>query len=238
MTRLVLVALLAGGCAAGHWSYIGESGPANWGRYAATCADGKRQSPIDLTGAVEKSLAGVELAYTAGPAKLVHNGHTIQVQPQNGGTISFNGQKWTLKQFHFHHPSEHTIDGQRFPMEMHLVNEGEHGALALGVMLVDGTGGVPFESIFNALPRHEGETAEVATVDPTALSVASSMTSWNRDADTTPPCGENITWVVLKAPVTISKAQLDAFAALFPDNSRPVQPRYDRVIETPKKPAQ
>lgn len=238
MTRLFVVALLAGGCAAGHWSYIGDSGPANWGKYASVCADGKRQSPIDLTGAVEKPLAGVELAYTAGPAKLVHNGHTIQVQPQNGGTITFAGEKWTLKQLHFHHPSEHSIDGQRFPMEMHLVNEGPHGALALGVMLVDGTGGVPFESIFNALPRHEGETTEVATVDPTALLPSDRSFFTYPGSLTTPPCGENITWVVLKAPVTISKAQLDAFATLFPDNARPVQPLAGRVIETPKKPAQ
>jgi hypothetical protein len=33
------------------------------------------------------------------------------------------GTSFDLKQFHFHTPSEHTVDGDYFPLEMHLVHE-------------------------------------------------------------------------------------------------------------------
>jgi carbonic anhydrase len=235
MMRLPLVVMFAAGCATGqapaHWSYAGDTGPADWGKVASACADGKRQSPIDLTGAVGNPSAGLYLAYQVGPAKLVHNGHTIQVQPENGGSITFQGETWTLQQLHFHHPSEHTIDGQRFPMEAHFVHQGAHGQVVLAVMLVEGGGGAPFDAIFQALPHDEGEETTVAAIDPGALLPLDRRFFTYPGSLTTPPCSETVTWVVLQAPMTISRAQLDDFAALFPENARPVQPLNGRVIE-------
>jgi carbonic anhydrase len=235
MKWVLVLSVLAAGCAGHHWSYVGDSGPANWGKFASVCAEGKRQSPIDLSGTVDKPLGGVDFAYHPAPAHAINNGHTIQVRPTDGGSVTFNGQTYPLTQFHFHHPSEHTIDGQRAPMELHLVHETPHGALAVGVMLVDGTGGASFEPIFNQLPRHEGDETQLGTIDATTLLPADRSFVTYPGSLTTPPCGESVTWVVLRAPVTISRAQLEAFSALFPDNSRPIQPRNGRTIETPQK---
>ncbi|MGH9725409.1 MAG: carbonic anhydrase family protein, partial [Candidatus Acidiferrales bacterium] len=47
---------------------------------------------------------------------------------------------------------------------------------------------------------------------------------------TTPPCTENVTWYVLKQPVEVSPAQIAAFAKLYPDNARPLQPANGREI--------
>jgi len=44
-----------------------------------------------------------------------------------------------LKQFHFHHPSEHTIDGKAYPLEMHFVHAAPDGDLAVvGVLFEEG----------------------------------------------------------------------------------------------------
>lgn len=48
---------------------------------------------------------------------------------------------------------------------------------------------------------------------------------------TTPPCNEEVSWQVLKQPVELSKAQLQAFRRLYPMNARPVQPLNGRTLE-------
>jgi carbonic anhydrase len=47
---------------------------------------------------------------------------------------------------------------------------------------------------------------------------------------TTPPCTEGVRWFVLKSPVTMSHAQIAAFAKVYPANARPVQPINKREV--------
>ena len=48
---------------------------------------------------------------------------------------------------------------------------------------------------------------------------------------TAPPCTEGVTWFVLKTPVEISAEQINAFAALYPHDVRPLQPLNGRVVK-------
>ena len=48
---------------------------------------------------------------------------------------------------------------------------------------------------------------------------------------TTPPCNENVQWVVFVNPIQISKKQIETFQAVLHHNARNVQPLGDRVIE-------
>jgi carbonic anhydrase len=47
---------------------------------------------------------------------------------------------------------------------------------------------------------------------------------------TTPPCSEGVTWFVLKNPSTLSTAEIDRFAHLYPASERPLQPLNGRVV--------
>jgi carbonic anhydrase len=47
---------------------------------------------------------------------------------------------------------------------------------------------------------------------------------------TTPPCTEDVTWFVLKAPKRISQSQADAFGKIYPDDARPIQQLYGRQV--------
>ena len=49
---------------------------------------------------------------------------------------------------------------------------------------------------------------------------------------TTPPCTENVEWIVLRDPIKASRAQLEAFAARLHHNNRPVQPLHDRKVSS------
>ena len=50
------------------------------------------------------------------------------------------GHKYALKQFHSHRPSEETVNGKGYEMELHLVHTDQDGNLAfLAVLLRKGT---------------------------------------------------------------------------------------------------
>ena len=59
-----------------------------------------------------------------------------------------------------------------------------------------------------------------------------SRTTWRcRGSLTTPPCTEGVAWVILTEPLSLSAAQIDAFATIIhPHNFRPVQPLAERVL--------
>jgi len=48
-------------------------------------------------------------------------GTTVEVIAN--GTTTFANKTLNLKQFHFHSPSDHRIDEEYFPLEMHMVHE-------------------------------------------------------------------------------------------------------------------
>jgi carbonic anhydrase len=48
---------------------------------------------------------------------------------------------------------------------------------------------------------------------------------------TTPPCGENVNWFVLKQWAELSQDQLDAFRKVLGNDFRPVQKKNDRVVK-------
>ncbi len=219
-----------------HWSYDGANGPNSWGEldasYAA-CGSGTQQSPIDLSGAVSaKSDAGPIKWKPIKLGSIVNNGHTIQVNTPNGGHMELNGSRYNLLQFHFHHMSEHTVDGKRFPMEAHFVHKAANGdgLSVVGVFFVEGPESPVLAPIWAALPKQEGEVSIDASVDPRGLLPTSSAAFRYAGSLTTPPCSEVVAWIVLKEPVSASVDQIAAFAKLFSNNFRPIQPLNRRFI--------
>ena len=48
---------------------------------------------------------------------------------------------------------------------------------------------------------------------------------------TTPPCTEDVLWVVMKTPVQATAEQLNLFSRMYPMNARPIQASAGRVIK-------
>jgi len=233
------IAAWAADHAAPHWSYEGHGGPAEWGHLSdnfAACEQGKEQSPINLSNPTPAKLAAFAVQYAATPLTVVNNGHTIQVNiPEgSGNSLTLDGDRYDLLQYHFHHPSEHTVDGKPAPMEVHLVHKNaKTGALAvLGMMMVPGAANPTIAAIWEAMPKAEGPAKTVAGVslNPETLLPAKRTFLRYEGSLTTPPCSEVVHWVNLKDPISVSQAQLDQFSALFPLNARPVQPLNRRYL--------
>ena len=220
-----------------HWGYEGEHGPEHWGSLDpgfAVCSNGREQSPIDLTGAEAGALSEIVFEYAPSPISILNNGHTIQVDYQPGSGIVLDGARYGLVQFHFHHRSEHTVDGADFPLEMHLVHADAGGALAVvGVFLDEGAANEALAPVWRGLPAEAGPARFIeGTVDANAL-LPERRTTWRYPGSlTTPPCSEGVSWLVMTEPVTASREQIEAFSALFPVNNRPVQPLNGRRLVT------
>src|SRR3954464_2997561 len=109
------------------WSYSGTSGPSRWSLLAPDyrlCAVGRAQSPIDI--ATARARAGdvplLAFKYVPGAVRVIDNGHTVEVRVADGSEFHVGNDRYLLVQFHFHRPSEETIDGKRFPMSAHFVH--------------------------------------------------------------------------------------------------------------------
>jgi carbonic anhydrase len=110
------------------FSYTGLTGPLNWHSLNVNntkCAKGIQQTPINLDGGItQKSGSEFVIRYPhTHTAKFENLGTTVEVLGDSiGGNLTFSGKTYHLKQFHFHTPSEHRIDEEHYPMEVHFVH--------------------------------------------------------------------------------------------------------------------
>jgi carbonic anhydrase len=236
-----------------HWGYEADNGPDIWGSINsdwALCAEGLEQSPIDLANAVKTRLPAVDLdrpgeaefevLTQAGVVDALDNGHTIQVNSKTGEKLTVGSKTYALLQFHFHAPSEHTVDGEHYPMEMHFVHQAEDGALAvLGVLVEEGAPNPGVAPLWAQLAEAPGTETTVELraefAEPVFPDAGSGFYHYVGSL-TTPPCSEGVQWYVRKTFTTLSKEQIAEFTAVYDHNNRPVQARNDRALYLDENP--
>jgi len=215
-----------------HWDYEDLH---NWGEHSSNeaCAYGGEQSPVDLTGAIKAKIRTPVLSWKPQAFAVVNNGHTIQADAAPGSFATSENGKFELKQFHFHTPSEHAIDGKREAMEAHFVHAKEGGdLLVLGVLMRAGGSNKVFSAIMAAAPRTKGEATLKQPVDATALLPKNRHFFRYEGSLTTPPCSEVVNWYVFSTPIAVAASDIDTFKGIFPMNARPLQPLRRRMLLT------
>ena len=223
-----------------HWSYQGSLGPQRWGdlndKYA-TCKMGKKQSPIDLKWARPTKSRKLNIYYKPSiQPQVISNGYTIQVNVDPGNILKVDNKTYELEQIHFHSQSEHTISGEHYPMEMHLVHKSKEGHLAViaRMLIVGSKPDSTITQIWSYLPSPKKKFHEMEalgyTIDLSAL-IPKTMTYYNYEGSlTTPPCTQGVDWNVFNTPLEISSEQLNIFRALYSNNHRPIQPLNERKL--------
>jgi len=241
-----------------HWGYSGHEGPDNWASLSGDnfACTGKNQSPINLTGFIEAELTPITFNYQIGGHEIINNGHTIQVNYEQGSRIELDGQTFDLLQVHFHAPSENHINGQSYPVEAHFVHASKQGDLAVvAVMYQEGTPKTVLEVhtdefrdkvVVAVMSPQDKMLEDLWQVMPTSSGAkhvlknrvnVDKLLPQHRDyyrfngSLTTPPCSEGVRWLVMKEVVTISQQQISTFeAVLLEPNNRPLQPVNARPV--------
>ena len=217
----------------GHWSYDGTSGPASWAELDSgfeTCAVGSRQSPIDLPAAMPAASRSIRLSATNADGDVFDSGHAVEFESDGEGeTLTLAGDEYHLQQMHAHVPSEHTVNGRPAAAELHLVHATADGALlVLGVLVAEGQASDALAPFIEAAthPADEGDvTMDVSAVLPSSLEHFEYSGSL-----TTPPCTEDVQWVVMSTPISMSPGQIGTLVGAHSHNARPTQPLGDRVV--------
>ncbi|XP_047482802.1 carbonic anhydrase 1-like [Penaeus chinensis] len=257
-----------------HWGYEGSTGPAFWPSLFPEFCSGSSQSPIDLNDdddTLEISTDDWVLdRYDIIPNKMIikNNGHTAQIEwtttditevPNvSGGKL---GDSYAFAQFHFHwgekntRGSEHTINDEQFPAELHLVHfntkydtigdavQKGDGLAVLGVMLeIAEEDNENLSPIIDGLSTIVNADSQETLATPFRLSdlLPADTSSFYRYSGslTTPTCNEVVTWTVFENSIPISEAQIEKFRELLDeeehhieDNFRPVQPLNGRSLK-------
>jgi carbonic anhydrase len=219
-----------------HWSYEGDTGPANWGKINADwakCGSGNRQSPIDLRDGMKVDLEQIAFDYRPSGFNVVDNGHTVQVGVGLGNYITVQNRTYELIEFHFHRPSEERINGKGTEMVVHLVHKDAEGKLAIvAVLLQRGAANSMIQTVWNNLPLEKFDTVTPAVaLDVNEILPAKREYFTFMGSMTTPPCSEGVLWLVMKEPMPASPAQMALFSRLYPLNARPTQASGGRVIK-------
>ena len=218
-----------------HWEYKGKSGPTHWselGEDFSSCKLGKAQSPIDIHGAKPTTLTPLAFHYTSSAGEIVNNGHTVQVNLEGGGSVQLDSGDYKLLQFHFHTPSEESINGKHYPLVAHMVHKNDKGELAVvAVLFKVGKENAALKQVFAGLPAKAGEKHALdAAIDMTAALPGKHDYYAYMGSLTTPPCSEGVHWQVMQQPVEISAQQLRSFRKLYAMNARPIQLLNGRTV--------
>lgn len=276
--QLIVAALLASlwtpSLRAGDWCYQSQFScddrcnvPDKWTHASSDCG-GNYQSPINVVTkktVKDKRLTAFQFEnyQQIFRGTIKNNGHSVQVGIPHLSIISGGGLATSYKavQFHLHWGnnggpgSEHTIDGEQYPMELHIVHM-KHHYTDLATALADPEGVVvlgffyershstnrKYDPIVNALRSIRAANGNTS-LPPISLAQLippeKNLTSFYRykGSLTTPGCTESVVWTLFESPIPLSADQLRTFSELkFHDGKpmvgtfRPVQPLNGRLV--------
>ncbi len=225
-------------CADVHWSYHDENtSPEHWADLCEgfSACNGQRQSPIDIiTDSAQncEKLTAIKFHYGKTKIDIVNNSHTIQFNVSGDNYCIINKKQYKLLQFHFHALSEHTVNGEHFPLEVHFVHILNDSNLAvLGILFNEGESYDLFTKYLDKFPKTKGEFTSDSTINLMDLLPENKSYFFYKGSLTTPPCSEIVNWYVLKNQLQASKEQLDEFSEILHNNNRPVLPLGEREIK-------
>ncbi|CAN8257198.1 unnamed protein product [Cochlearia groenlandica] len=202
-----------------HYKKGEEADPSKWSSIKPEwriCGTGKRQSPIDLSPKIAKIVSWED----------------------DAGKIVINGIDYKLVQSHWHAPSEHFLNGQRFAMELHMVHKSQAGHLAvIGVLFREGAPNAFISRIMEKIKSVadvQGGEISIGKLDPREFGWDLTKFYEYRGSLTTPPCTEDVMWTIINKVGTVSREQInvlvDARRGGYEANARPAQPLYKRKV--------
>lgn len=217
--------------------------PHNWtyqnqGAWGGECRTGEHQSPIDLSSARDNTrLQPIVFEYAGFPLSVLNNEFYYQVpNAQNCKVkLKINGveHEYTLDQFHFHVPAEHT-GGAAHAAEMHLVHKRGKEIVVVGVLFSEqkkaNAALEPIVRLGRIKPACNTQTSR-ELFNPESLLPPRGYRKYIHYVGslTTPDCDPNVQFYMMVTPVPASHEQLQKLGELGPSNRHPPRLLNGRV---------
>ncbi|XP_031417313.1 carbonic anhydrase 1-like [Clupea harengus] len=251
------------------WCYhLPTCNDATWPTIVTDYCNGSRQSPIDIISAnIEADLGAFTFTGfddNTTMSKIKNTGKTVKIDFKTG-KLSVSGgalsTSYDTLQFHLHWGnqssipgSEHTVDGKRYPMELHIVNiksthngnvslavEDSEGLAALGFFIEVDPGTTDQPESWRSLASHlaniieEGHYVNITGISMNDLISGVDTASYYRylGSLTTPNCNEAVIWTVFKDTVKVSQNLIDLFSTTvrIGDSSSPLMVNVFRNVQ-------
>lgn len=237
------------------WNYD-ELGPDVWSHEIKAC-HGEHQSPINIDESLteyDKNLKEFEFFGYSETLKwnVTHNGHTVLVNPIEMplNRVSIRGSdfelEYYLQQIHFHwginnyQGSEHLINTQKYPLEMHMVHSSlnaQNFTVFSFLFELSDFNNTQLDTLLNSIShaKHINETSELQMSINELLPSKELLKDYYRylGSLTTPPCTEGIIWNIFKEKIKISKQQMYIFHSnMLKNNFRDPQKLHHRAVLT------
>ncbi len=191
-----------------------------------------QQSPVDIVGYTAGGEPQLSFEYSGNAKYLTNTGEFVKVNYDNGGGIRIGERTYELAEAHTHNPSEHTIDGDGFALEMHLVHRRESEIAVVGILYRLGEPNAAIQAIIESAPG-QGEPDVPTSAFPASDFLPATHGYYAYTGSlTTPPYTEGVRWHVMSEALEVSAEQVEQLAALTGggENSREVQGLNGRGI--------
>uniref|UniRef100_A0A5B7C1F4 Carbonic anhydrase n=1 Tax=Davidia involucrata TaxID=16924 RepID=A0A5B7C1F4_DAVIN len=226
----------------------GEKGPGHWGELKkewAACTNGGMQSPIDMSNQRVKLITQsreLKMDYRACNATVKNRGHDISLRwVGDAGSIQINGTDYFLEQAHWHSPSEHSINGRRYDLELHMVHATrdvnvKNRIAVTGLLYKIGQSDMFLPKLTSNLTSMTDAIKErnLGVIDPNEIKMGGKNYYNYMGSLTVPPCTEGVIWIINKKVRTVSQDQVKLLREIVHDyaeeNARPLQPLNAREV--------
>ena len=213
------------------YDYVPANGPLNWQEFPGNekCGEGTSQSPIMLDSEIDQTPAG-SLSYIANKTEgeVENRGSGIDVTGA-AGTLKLASKTYRLANYHFHTPSEHRLDKEYYPVEMHMVHQDSSNTTVVIGFLVQLSTTRTTGMIRNTLAKINqvppGQTLGTGEVDFGEIveHVHTQRFYQYWGSLTAPPCRESIRWLVATKPLFIDVDTYNNLKGAVKFNSRITQ---------------
>ncbi|KAA8516587.1 hypothetical protein F0562_016907 [Nyssa sinensis] len=225
-----------------------KKGPEHWGELNeewTACKKGEMQSPIDMSNQRVEIIPlsrDLKRDYQPCNATVRNRGHDISLQwVGDAGSIRINGIHYFLQQAHWHSPSEHSVNGRRYDMELHMVHQSrdprvKNKIAVIGLFYKIGRPDKFLSKLMSNISTMIDalEVRNVGVIDPRDIKMGGKSYYRYMGSLTVPPCTEGVIWTINKKVRTVSNYQVKLLREVVHDyaeeNARPLQPLNAREV--------